>query len=75
MAAISSFLQVAMSTPFVLEIGVIDMVDMELQPLPEGQYQMVLDLEANPQTRAGFVFSWPFADEQTTMQQISGGCC
>ena len=56
-------------TPFVFEIGMINMVDMELQPLPEGQYQMVLDLETNPQTRAGFVFSWPFADEQTTMQQ------
>jgi DNA-binding transcriptional ArsR family regulator len=56
-------------TPFVFEIGMINMVDMELQPLPEGQYQMVLDLETNPQTRAGFAFSWPFADEQTTMQQ------
>ena len=59
------------ATPFVLEIGVIDMVDMELQPLPEGQYQMILNLETNPQTRAGFVFSWPFADEQTTMQQTA----
>ena len=56
-------------TPFVFEIGMINMVDMELQPLPEGQYQMVLDLETNPQTRASFAFSWPFADEQTTMQQ------
>ena len=36
---------------------------------------MVLELEANPQTRAGFVFSWPFADEQTTYGAISGGRC
>ena len=56
-------------TPLLFEIGMVNMVDTELQPLPEGQYQMVLDLETNPQTRAGFAFSWPFADEQTTMQQ------
>ena len=56
-------------TPLVLEIGMVDMVDMELQPLLEGQYQMILNLETNPQTRAGFAFSWPFADEQTPMEQ------
>ena len=56
-------------TPLAFSIGKFDMVDMEFQPLPEGQYQMIFNLETNPYTRAGFVFSWPFADEQTTMQQ------
>jgi len=57
------------TAPFELQIGAVDMVDAELQPLPDGQYQMVLSLETNPQTRAGFVFSWPLADEETTMEQ------
>ena len=57
------------AAPLELQIGSVDMVDMELQPLPEGQYQMVLSLETNPQTRAGFVFSWPLADEEITMEQ------
>ena len=30
---------------------------------------MVLSLETNPQTRAGFVFSWPIAEEETSMEQ------
>ncbi|MBT6639963.1 MAG: ArsR family transcriptional regulator [Euryarchaeota archaeon] len=57
------------ASPLELQIGSVDMVDMELQPLPEGQYQMILSLETNPQTRAGFVFSWPLVDEETTMEQ------
>jgi DNA-binding MarR family transcriptional regulator len=57
--------------PFELQIGAVDMVDMELQPLPEGQYQLVLNLEMNPPTRAGFVFSWPLVDDTTTMEQSS----
>ena len=55
--------------PLQLDVGSVDMVDMELQPLPDGEYQMVLSLETNPQTRAGFVFSWPIANEETPMEQ------
>jgi DNA-binding MarR family transcriptional regulator len=57
------------AAPFELQIGSINMSDIESQPLPEGEYQMVLNLETNPQTRASFVFSWPLADEETTMEQ------
>lgn len=57
------------AAPLQLQVGSVDMLDMEFQPLPDGEYQMVLSLETNPQTRAGFVFSWPIADEETPMEQ------
>ena len=57
------------AAPLRLQVGSVDMLDMESQPLPDGEYQMVLSLETNPQTRAGFVFSWPIADEEAPMEQ------
>tara|TARA_Y100000766_G_scaffold215529_2_gene187295 strand:- start:14691 stop:17306 length:2616 start_codon:yes stop_codon:yes gene_type:complete len=57
------------SDPLQLEVGSVDMVDMEFASLPDGDYQMVLSLETNPQTRAGFVFSWPIAEDETSMEQ------
>ena len=57
------------AAPLQLQVGSVDMLDMEFQQLPDGEYQMVLSLETNPQTRAGFVFSWPIAEEETSMEQ------
>ena len=37
--------------PLQLQVGSVEMLDMESQPLPDGDYQMVLSLETNPQTR------------------------
>lgn len=49
----------------VLEVGEVNMVDFDNNPLPEGAYQMVVTLEANPTTAAGFVFDWPIAETVT----------
>ena len=56
-------------TPLRLQVGTVEMLDMESQPLADGDYQMVLSLETNPQTRAGFVFSWPVAEQEVPMEQ------
>lgn len=55
--------------PLRLQVGTVEMLDMESQPLANGDYQMVLSLETNPQTRAGFVFSWPVAEQEVPMEQ------
>ena len=55
--------------PLQLQIGSINMTNNESQPFLEGQYQLVLSLEVNPKTRAGFVFSWPLTEEETSMEQ------
>lgn len=57
------------AVPLQLQVGSVEMMDMDFQPLPDGDYQMVLSLETNPQTRAGFVFSWPIAEQETPMEQ------
>ena len=57
------------TTPLKMELGRVDMIDIESQPLHDGQYQIVLRLETNLQNRASFVFSWPLVDEETTMEQ------
>jgi DNA-binding transcriptional ArsR family regulator len=54
----------------VLEVGEVNMVDFENNPLPEGTYQMIVTLEANPTTSAGFVFEWPIV-ETVTAEPIS----
>tara|TARA_B110000967_G_C18893425_1_gene568946 strand:- start:899 stop:3511 length:2613 start_codon:yes stop_codon:yes gene_type:complete len=56
--------------PFTLLLGQVDMVDMELLPLPEGQYQMMFILETNPNIQAGFFFSWPLVDDET-MEEVT----
>ena len=53
-----------------LEVGEVNMVDFENNPLPEGTYQMIVTLEANPTTSAGFVFEWPIV-ETVTAEPIS----
>ena len=53
-----------------LEVGEVNMVDFDNNPLPEGTYQMIVTLEANPTTSAGFVFEWPIV-ETVTAEPIS----
>ena len=48
--------------PLVLEVGEVSMIDFNNAPLPDGMYQMIVTLEANPTTSAGFVFEWPIVE-------------
>jgi len=45
-----------------LNVGEVNMVDFNNASLPEGTYQMIITLEANPTTSAGFVFEWPIVE-------------
>ena len=55
---------------FTLSLGQIDMVDLESQPLPEGQYQMVFTIETNPRIKVGFSLSWPIVNDDT-MEEVT----
>ena len=46
----------------VLNVGEVNMVDFNNVTLPDGTYQMIVTLEANPSTSAGFVFEWPIVE-------------
>jgi DNA-binding transcriptional ArsR family regulator len=59
------------SEPFSFEIGQVQMIDYDQQPLKDGDYQLVVQLEINPQTKAGFMFSWPFDEQVSTTPQSS----
>lgn len=52
----------AIGDELVLEIGEISMLDLTNNPLPDGTYQMIFTLEANPATTAGFAFEWPIME-------------
>ncbi|MDA7845826.1 ArsR family transcriptional regulator [Euryarchaeota archaeon] len=52
----------AVGDGLVLEVGDVNMVDFSNTSLPDGTYQMVVTLEANPTTSAGFVFEWPIVE-------------
>lgn len=52
----------AVGDGLVLEVGDVNMVDFSNTSLPDGTYQMVVTLEANPTTSAGFVFDWPIVE-------------
>ena len=56
--------------PLILAIGQVDMVDQNLQPLPEGQYQILFTVETNPQMQVGFSLSWPIVNDDT-MEQVT----
>ena len=49
----------------VLEGGEIRMFDLNNESLPDGTYQLVVTLESNPTTSAGFVFDWPILETVT----------
>jgi DNA-binding MarR family transcriptional regulator len=46
----------------VLNVGEVNMVDFNNASLPDGTYQMIVTLEANPTTSAGFIFEWPIVE-------------
>ena len=46
----------------VLNVGEVNMVDFNNATLPDGTYQMIVTLEANPSTSAGFLFEWPIVE-------------
>jgi DNA-binding transcriptional ArsR family regulator len=54
----------------VLEGDQIHMVDLNNETFPDGTYQLVVTLESNPTTSAGFVFDWPIL-ETVTAQPVA----
>ncbi|MDP6188858.1 MAG: ArsR family transcriptional regulator, partial [Candidatus Poseidoniaceae archaeon] len=54
----------------VLEVGEVSMIDFNNAPLPDGMYQMIVTLEANPTTSAGFVFEWPIVETVEVQSMI-----
>lgn len=59
------------SSPLTLDVGQIQMIDFQQQSLEDGEYQLVVQLEANPLTKAGFMFSWPLEEQSVATAQSS----
>ncbi len=60
----------AMEENLLLQVDEILMIDFNNEPLPDGTYQMIVTLEANSPTSAGFVFDWPIV-ETVTAQPVA----
>lgn len=55
--------------PLVLNAGEVGMYDEMLQPLDDGNYQLVLTFNSFQPVRMGFALTWPVAEEGTSIEQ------